>query len=111
MITVNNVHSVIGSKKMKWVMGILTQREDANYYLEDQTLAVKLSFSELMMVDPDIFVTENCILLCKGYYENEVFKVVDIQAPPLHHRKKFLLKLNEKDYFGSYFKKQKLLAD
>lgn len=64
IITVNNVHSVIGCLTPKWVLGFITQREDAHYYLEDATKAVKISFSQLKDVDPDMFFTENCIILC-----------------------------------------------
>jgi hypothetical protein len=47
-----------------WVLGLLTQREDANYYLEDSTLSVRVSFSELKYADPDSYFTENCVLMC-----------------------------------------------
>ena len=43
--TVYNVNSILGSQVQKWVLGILHQKEDGNYYLEDSTLSVKLSFS------------------------------------------------------------------
>ena len=48
---VNHVHAVLGSAARKWVLGIVTQKEDSNYYLEDSTLTVKISFSELEYVE------------------------------------------------------------
>ena len=104
LTTVHHVHSVVGSTTHKWVLGLLSQREDAHYYLEDSTLTVKVSFTELEYADPDALFTENCILLCCGLYHNETFYLTKIMHPPLHARKSFIFKLNEQDYFGSYIK-------
>lgn len=41
---VHNVHSVLGSEARKWVIGLITQKEDGHYHLEDTTLSVKISF-------------------------------------------------------------------
>jgi hypothetical protein len=35
-----------------WVLGYLTEKEDSNYYIEDQTFSVKISFTELEYADP-----------------------------------------------------------
>lgn len=105
MITIHNVHSIIGSTREKWILGLLVQREDANYYLEDGTLSVRVSFTDLTWADPEAFFTENCILLCSGIYKNNMFMINKMMHPPLHHRKQFHYKLNEVDYFGSYTKK------
>jgi len=48
---VNHVHAVLGSAARKWVLGIVTQKEDSNYYLEDSTFTVKISFAELEYVE------------------------------------------------------------
>lgn len=111
IVTVHNVHSVMGSTAPKWVLGLITQREDAKYYLEDSTLSVKISFTELKYADPDAYFTENCIILCYGLFQNEVFMIYQLESPPLHHRKQFTFKLNESDYFGSYTRKQQLIAE
>lgn len=105
----NHVHSIVGSTSRKWILGLLAQREDANYYLEDSTLTVKVSFAELEYAEPDALFTENCIILCCGEYHNETFYLTHIMHPPLHARKSFLFKLNEHDYFGSYSKQQKVI--
>jgi hypothetical protein len=50
------------------VLGILTQKEDTNYFIEDSTYSIKISFTELEYADPNAFFTENCVILCEGYY-------------------------------------------
>jgi hypothetical protein len=39
MVSIHNVHSIIGANKIIWILGILTLKEDGNYYIEDSTLA------------------------------------------------------------------------
>lgn len=67
-MVVHNVHSIIGSLNEKWVLGLITQREDGNFYLEDSTLSAKLAFSELRKTDINAYFMENCIVLCYGIY-------------------------------------------
>jgi hypothetical protein len=43
-IVVNKIHSIIGSQKTKWVLGIIGMREDGQYYLEDDTYSIKIGF-------------------------------------------------------------------
>jgi hypothetical protein len=50
LTVINNVHSLIGSIQRMWVIGIICQREDGQYYIEDSTYTVKLSFSDLEYV-------------------------------------------------------------
>lgn len=102
LTTVHNVHSVLGSTQRKWVLGLLEQREDGHYYLEDNTISVKISFAQLEYVEPDAFFTETCILLCEGKYDNGMFYLLKVFHPPLHANKAFKYKINEQDYFGSY---------
>ena len=104
------MNSIIGSQVAKWVLGILNQREDGNYYLEDSTLAVKVSFSQLERVDPDSFFTEGSLVLCRGIHHDECLYILDLQQPPLHARKSFIFKVNEADYFGGYTKQKQILA-
>lgn len=86
LTTVYNVHSVIGSTRPKWILGILSQKEDANYYLEDSTLVVRVSFTDLNYVDPNFFFTECSIILCSGLHINDIFKIHRIVQPPLMNR-------------------------
>jgi hypothetical protein len=57
------VHSVLGSAQRKWVLGILTQKEDTHYYFEDTTYCVKVSFAELEYVEPDAYFAEDFVML------------------------------------------------
>jgi DNA polymerase epsilon subunit 2 len=109
--TVYNVHSVLGSEVRKWVLGILTQKEDGCYYLEDTTYTVKISFAELEHVEPDAFFLENCAILCEGKFQNGMFYLLTVLHPPLHANKSFKFKINEMDYFGSYLKMMENMAD
>jgi DNA polymerase epsilon subunit 2 len=101
---VNHVHAVLGSAERKWVLGIMTQKEDSNYYLEDSTFTVKISFAELEYVEQDAFFTEMCVILAEGKYLNGTFYLLRAMHPPLHANKKLKFQLNEQDYFGSYTK-------
>jgi hypothetical protein len=76
--TVYNVNSIIGSQVAKWVLGILNQREDGNYYLEDSTLSVKVSFSQLEKVDPDSFFSEGSLVMCRGIHHDECLYIFDL---------------------------------
>jgi len=70
---VYNMHSILGKKNKLHVLGLLAQKEDSHFYLEDATASVRLVFTELQWADPDAFFCENMCLLCEGYYSNEVF--------------------------------------
>ena len=107
---VYNISSILGANQAKWVLGILTLHEDSEYYLEDYRHTVKISFTELEYADPEVFFTENSILMCCGIYHNETFFITHMKMPPLHAQKSLSFKLNEKDYFGAYTKKQHMLA-
>ncbi len=100
----------MGSQIKKWVLGILNQREDGNYYLEDSTLSVRVSFSQLETVDTDAFFPEGSLVMCRGLHYDDCLYILDLRQPPLHARKSFIFKLNETDYFGAYTKKKMILA-
>jgi hypothetical protein len=55
------------------VLGLLAQKEDGHYYIEDTTYSAKVSFAELSFVEPDAFFMENCIILAQGCYKNDMF--------------------------------------
>lgn len=109
LTVINNVHSLIGSNLRMWVIGIICQREDGQYYIEDSTYTVKLSFSDIEYVQPDAFFTENCIILANGRFENGIFYVMRVMHPPLHKNKSLKYAINEQDYFGSYIKMTELI--
>jgi len=44
---VYNMHSILGKKNKLHVLGLLAQKEDSHFYLEDATASVRLVFTEL----------------------------------------------------------------
>ena len=104
LTTVYNVHSCLGLLQKLWVLGIISQKEDGNYYLEDNTYSVRVSFAELEFVEPDAYFTEMCVVMAQGKYENGMLYLLRVMHPPLHANKSFKYTLNEQDYFGSYTK-------
>ena len=109
---VHNVHAIVGQTEPIYVLGILTQREDTHYYLEDATFSIRLAFTDLQYADPDSFVTENMVLLCKGRYRGDMFYVVSVEQPPLYslRAREINFKVNQNDYFGAYQKLRRELA-
>jgi hypothetical protein len=104
VVTVYNVHSVLGSNETKWVVGLISMKEDGHYYLEDTTYDVKISFAELTWVEPDAYFTEMSVVMAQGRYHNAMFYISRVQHPPLFQNKAFKFQQNESDYFGSYVK-------
>ena len=84
-----NCHSILGSNERKWVLGIITQKEDSHYYLEDNTYVIKVSFAELEYVEPDAFFTEMNVIMAQGKYANGMFYLHRVMHPPLHANKNF----------------------
>jgi DNA polymerase epsilon subunit 2 len=82
--TVYNVHSVLGDNTRKWVLGIISQKEDGFYYIEDGTTDIKITFAELEWVEPDAFFTEMCVVMAEGKYDNGMFYILRVMHPPLH---------------------------
>ena len=70
---IHNISSITGRTEPIWVFGILTQREDTYYYLEDDTHSIRVRFDDLHYVDPNCFITENQVLLCNGTYADDKF--------------------------------------
>jgi hypothetical protein len=106
-IVIHNLASITGRVKPIWVFGILTQREDTHYYLEDYNFSIRIRFDELKYVDPNCYMTEGSVLLCNGNYQDDKFVVKAIEMPPKHASKSLKFKQNEADYFGAYGKVQR----
>ena len=85
-------------------------REDGHLYLEDSSLSVKVSFSNLERVDGGSYFTEGSMVLARGLHHSECFHLTNLRQPPLHARKSFIFKLNQADYFGAYTRKKQMLA-
>ena len=107
-----NVHAIVGQTESIYILGILTQREDTHYYIEDSTFSIRIAFTDLQYADPECFFTENQVLLCKGTFKGEMFYPVSIEQPPIysHKLRDIHFKVNQGDYFGAYSKLHKDLA-
>lgn len=44
---VYNVHAIVGQSEAIYVLGVLTQREDTHFYLEDGTHSIRIAFTDL----------------------------------------------------------------
>ena len=76
---VYNVHAIVGQTDRIYILGVLTQREDTHYYLEDSTYSIRIAFTDLQYADPECFFTENQVLLCKGTFKGEMFYPMSIE--------------------------------
>ena len=94
----------MGSNERKWILGVISQKEDGHYYIEDNTYCIRVSFSELEYVESDAYFTEMCVIMAEGKFFNDMFYLLRVLHPPLHANKSFKFTLNEQDYFGSYTK-------
>jgi hypothetical protein len=49
----------------------------------------------LEYADPDAFFTENCIIMCQGFYQENAFVITRIEHPPMRALDKTRFKINE----------------
>ncbi|XP_015117710.1 DNA polymerase epsilon subunit 2 [Diachasma alloeum] len=63
-----------------YVMGILSQLVDGQYFLEDTGGAVKIDLTKAVFDEG--LITEGCIVIAHGYYEDGVLEVKRIHLPP-----------------------------
>ena len=106
------INAIMGHPNKIYVLGLLTQKEDTYYYLEDATYSIRVTFSDLQYADPEFFFTENQVLLCNGYYRGEMFHAVSVEQPPMYaaRSREINFKVNQSDYFGAYSKLHKELV-
>lgn len=67
------------------LLGMLLQIEEGQWYLEDPTGQVPISFQSALAVD-GFFVTEQCVLLVEGYFHDGTFYVLRLGQPLLEDR-------------------------
>ncbi|XP_063977323.1 DNA polymerase epsilon subunit 2 [Diachasmimorpha longicaudata] len=66
-----------------FVMGILSQLVDGQYFLEDTGGAVKIDLTKNPQVFDEGLITEGCIVIAQGYFEDGLLEVKSIQLPPI----------------------------
>lgn len=71
------------------LLGILIQIEEGQFYLEDQSGQVPIAFQESVAID-GFFVTEHCILLVEGVFQDGVL-FVDRLGHPLQESRELSL--------------------
>jgi DNA polymerase epsilon subunit 2 len=81
------IESLLGSAQDQSVLllGLLLQIEEGQWYLEDPSGQVPISFQCLSQVD-DFFATEHCILVVEGRLDDGTFYVEHVGNPVLEQR-------------------------
>jgi DNA polymerase epsilon subunit 2 len=83
------------------LLGILIQIEEGQYYLEDPSGQVLLSFQDAVPVD-GFFVTESCILLVEGTFQDEILYVQRMGHPLLETRETALKSIQQQVFHPSF---------
>lgn len=83
------------------LLGILVQVEEGHYYLEDPSGQVLLSFQDAAPVD-GFFVTEHCILLTEGTFQDGIFYVQRMGHPLLETRETSLQAIQQQVFHPSF---------
>lgn len=96
---ISPIQSLVGQRGRRWVMGVISQLEDGQYYLEDLTAAVKISLSNAK-ITTGLF-SENTIVVAEGeMLVDGIFQVLTCGFPPLEDRDKSVKLLAGHDFFG-----------
>ncbi|XP_012255117.2 DNA polymerase epsilon subunit 2 [Athalia rosae] len=81
-VELRRIEYLLGSSKVQgvYVMGVLTQLTDGHFYLEDVTGVVKIDLSKAKYQAG--LITEGCIVLATGDYDQDVLDVKALSFPP-----------------------------
>jgi DNA polymerase epsilon subunit 2 len=81
------IESLLGSTHDHPVLllGLLLQIEEGQWYLEDPSGQIRVSFQMLSKVD-DFFVAEHCVLVVEGRLHDGIFYVAHVGNPVLEQR-------------------------
>ncbi|KAL6645992.1 hypothetical protein ACP70R_017600 [Stipagrostis hirtigluma subsp. patula] len=84
---ITSIQSLIGCTGRRWIMGVISQLEERQFYLEDLTGAC--------------FFAENTVIVAEGeLLSNGIFQVNTCGFPPLEDREASLSLLMGLDFFG-----------
>ncbi|KAL6661628.1 hypothetical protein ACP70R_001012 [Stipagrostis hirtigluma subsp. patula] len=87
---ITSIQSLIGCTGRRWIMGVISQLEERQFYLEDLTGAVPIGF-----------FAENTVIVAEGeLLSNGIFQVNTCGFPPLEDREASLSLLMGLDFFG-----------
>jgi DNA polymerase epsilon subunit 2 len=93
------LESLLGSSGSKQVLGMIVQKEEGCYYLEDLTSSLRADFSAAQTV-AGLF-TEGCIVLCEGEVRDDVLYVKTMGFPPPEKREATMSVYRDLDYLGT----------
>mmetsp|Transcript_28771 Transcript_28771/g.46676 ORF Transcript_28771/g.46676 Transcript_28771/m.46676 type:complete len:554 (-) Transcript_28771:29-1690(-) len=83
--TITPVESLLGRSGRRFLLGMIVQVEEGNYYLEDHTAQVPLNLSDASLLT-DGFVTENSVVLIEGEAIDGVLHVHNMGSPIVENR-------------------------
>jgi DNA polymerase epsilon subunit 2 len=92
------------------LLGILIQIEEGQYYLEDPSGQVLLSFQDCIAVD-GFFVTESCILLVEGNFQDGILYVQRMGHPLLETRETSLKSIQQQVFHPSFALKNNTMPE
>lgn len=93
------ITSLLGSTGSKILMGMITQPEEGNWYLEDLTSIIKLDLSKCRRYH--LLVTEGSQVVVRGILGDGVFHVNLLEFPPMEERRSSLSAMGIEDVFGN----------
>ncbi|CAL5001697.1 unnamed protein product [Urochloa decumbens] len=96
---ITSIQSLIGCTGRRWIMGVISQLEERQFYLEDLTGAVPIDLSNAKITSG--FFVENTVIVAEGeLLSNGIFQVNTCGFPPLEDREASLSLLMGLDFFG-----------
>ncbi|KAL9642623.1 hypothetical protein ABK040_009702 [Willaertia magna] len=72
-ITITSINSLLGSKGIKYLLGMIYRKNRNDFILEDLTGSINLDISSIKSNEIGMIVEGNIILI-SGIYENKIFK-------------------------------------
>ncbi|KAJ3669482.1 hypothetical protein LUZ60_011432 [Juncus effusus] len=94
------IQSLIGCKGRRWIMGVISQLEERQFYLEDLTAAVPIDLTNTKITSG--FFAENTVIVAEGELQpNGIFQVNTCGFPPIEDRETSLSLLRGLDFFGA----------
>ena len=107
---ISTIESLLGSKGIKVLLGLLTQPEEGKFFLEDLTTTISLDLSQ--SVSPAAIFTEGSIVIVEGRLhpsDQSVFCVTLVMMPPAETRETALNSMAITDPFGNNNRPNQLL--
>ncbi|EMS46400.1 DNA polymerase epsilon subunit 2 [Triticum urartu] len=99
---ITSIQSLVGCNGRRWIMGVISQLEERQFYLEDLTGAVPIDLANAISLEPlPCFFVENTVIVAEGeLLSSGIFQVNTCGFPPLEDRATSLSLLMGLDFFG-----------